>query len=47
MALVALPVVQTAMGDGWDANDTITVILAVLGAVGVYFVDNPKIATSL
>ena len=43
VCLVALPVVQTALGDGWSADDTITVILAVLGAVGVYFVENPKV----
>ena len=44
VALIAVPVVQTAFSDGvWSVQDTFTVILAVLGAVGVYFVPNPKV----
>ena len=43
--LIAIPVVQTALLDGvWDTQDTLTVILAVLGAAAVYLVPNPKVA---
>ena len=43
--IAAATAAQTAFSDqSWDVADTITVILAALGALGVYFVENPKVA---
>jgi uncharacterized membrane protein len=43
---VAVAVVQAIAAaytdEQWDVNDTIVVVLALLGALGVYLVPNPK-----
>lgn len=43
VAITVVQLVQSALNDGtWTNEDTFTVVLAALGAVGVYFVPNPK-----
>lgn len=44
VAITVVQLVQSSLNDGaWTSEDTFTVILAVLGAVGVYLVPNPKV----
>lgn len=43
VAVAAVQAIAAAYTDEqWDFNDTLVVILAVLGALGVYLVPNPK-----
>jgi|GraSoiStandDraft_24_1057298.scaffolds.fasta_scaffold24012_4 hypothetical protein len=42
IAITVVQLVQSSLNDGaWTNEDTFNVILAVLGAVGVYLVPNP------
>ena len=44
VAITVVQLVQSALNDGaWTSEDTFNVILAVLGAVAVYLVPNPKV----
>lgn len=44
VAITIVQLVQSSLNDGsWTNEDTFNVILAVLGAVAVYFVPNPKV----
>ena len=44
VAIVAVQAIQTALNDQvWNTEDTMVVILAVLGALSVYLVPNPKV----
>lgn len=41
--ITALQLIQTQFNDGtWTSEDTWTVVIGVLGAVGVYLTPNPK-----
>lgn len=43
IAITVVQLLQSGLNDGsWTSEDTFTVVLAVLGAIGVYFVPNPK-----
>lgn len=42
IAITVVQLVQSSLNDGsWTNEDTFNVVLAVLGAVAVYFVPNP------
>lgn len=47
IAITVVQLVQSGLNDGsWTTEDTFTVVLAVLGAVGVYMVPNPKVGAN-
>lgn len=44
IAITVVQLVQSGLNDGaWTSEDTFVVVLAVLGAVGVYLAPNPKV----
>lgn len=46
VAIVVIQVVMTQVADGaWTLEDTFVSVLAFLGAVGVYFKENPPTTT--
>ena len=44
VAITVVQLVQSGLNDGaWTSEDTFVVVLAVLGAAGVYLAPNPKV----